>query len=929
MNIAFCPNCGVRLPKGAMFCGACGTKIVIPASVAMEQAMKETYLSAIENAQQQLVSKLRDFRQKYPELAQMTFFDEENSFNEKDCITVIETIKKNSELRYCLPDYPTGESFVDIIQTTRELCDTSYVITPRFAKEGNIVLLYDKTNQQACKRSLSITLFNMLLTLPVGKLHFKIVDLNNNLLTDGIRKLLPATIVGESSISDDHAFNGLLDELLQKIESTEKQNRNVVLLNKERKSIGLPYQVIVLTDGYSCYKRFEDKLRRVVESGSKAGIYFVLVTQALPDDKDDSFTDKSEKELGIFKNSQINRIEELNIKNGLVYPRPIWETPVLKEACLKYIHQEIENAASAKNDKQDFDTMAKTDYESVENEISVLVGDGMYFKMNTINHVHSFIVGQSGSGKSVFLHNVIGSAILKYAPEDLQLYLLDFKLGGVEFNRYKGVKHVKAMLVDNSDQQITLEILRELRSSMAERGKLLRDSGVSNIKEYNQVHPNERMPHVLLIADECHEMFRVDDSIPRAVSSEISDIITKIAKEGRSQGVHLILATQTLSGAEISNEILNNVSDHYLLKCAASDSERLVPGSSDITAMQVTGQIYYHHVDEQQQFQAFYTNKEEAAKIVTSSIQKAESHKSNGEFYFSGAQIFDLDASVMEENRKIKKMPVVYLGKSIDLKQKDINIPLKEDYSENVLLFGLNNGEQVTRVALNMLLSSVMASKIGDFDLPIKVINCLGNDESIYENLIDDIEDAELCQMIRRRDRGEFLQKMAESIKDGSAEPALIFILGQDKFRELKMDLEFDGQDAAPADDFASMLGSFSSSSVDNFKTYRQALEFILDRGPEVGVHSIVQLEKPTNLLFEDLMAKEIFKKFKHLVMLRSDEMTASRLNLRDDIRLQNLSSEPERLRAYYYAEESDSYTLFTPYNQSGKSTILKQIEKL
>ena len=63
--------------------------------------------------------------------------------------------------------------------------------------------------------------------------------------------------------------------------------------------------------------------------------------------------------------------------------------------------------------------------------------------------------------------------------------------------------------------------------------------------------------------------------------------------------------------------------------------------------------------------------------------------------------------------------------------------------------------------------------------------------------------------------------------------------------------------------------------------------------------------------------------------MLRSDEMTASRLNLRDDIRLENLSSEPERLRAYYYAEESDSYTLFTPYSQSGKSTILKQIEKL
>lgn len=929
MNIAFCPNCGTQLPEGALFCGTCGTKIVVPSSGDKDERVA-TYLSEVTQAQQQLVSTLRDYRLNYPELAQMTFFDEENDeISEENCVRIIETIKGNANLRYCLPAYPTRESFVDIVQTTRELCDASYIITPRFAKEGNIVLLYDKTNQQFCKRSLSIILFNMLLTLPVGKLRFKIVDLNNNLLAEEINRLLPVSIVGEQSIGDEHTFNSLLDELIQKVESIEKQNRNVILMNKERKAISQPYEVIVLSDGYAYYKRFEDKLRRLVEAGSKAGIYFVLVTQALNDNNDDTFIDKAEKELGVFKNSQIDVIEELKIKNGLVYPKPIWETPVLREACLKYIHQEIENAATAKSDKQDLNILAKNDYEPVENEICVPVGEEMNFKMNTINHVHSFIVGQSGSGKSVFLHNVIGSTILKYAPEDLQLYLLDFKLGGVEFNRYKGVKHVKAMLVDNSDQQITLEILRELRNSMAERGKLLRDSGVSNIREYNQGHPNERMPHVLLIADECHEMFRADDSIPRSVSSEISDIVTKVAKEGRSQGVHLILATQTLSGAEISNEILNNISDHYLLKCAPTDSERLVPGSSDITAMQATGQIYYHHVDEQQQFQAFYTNKEEAAKIITTSIEKAASHPDNGAFYFSGSQIFELDANIMDGNKKIRKMPVVYMGKSIDLKQKDLCINLREDYSENILVFGLNDGEQVTRTSLNLLLSSAMAARMGELDVQIKVLDCLTNDESKYEDLMDELEDSELCEMVTRRKRGDFLKKMAESIKDGSAEPTLIYILGQDRFRELKMDMEFESDDAVPADDFASMLGAFSSSSDSGFKTYRQALSYILDRGPEQGVHTIIQIEKPTNLLFEDLTAKEIFQKFKHLIMLRSDEMTGSRLNLRDDIRLERLSSDSERLRAYYYAEESDAYTLFTPYEQDGSTKIIKTIEKL
>ena len=48
--------------------------------------------------------------------------------------------------------------------------------------------------------------------------------------------------------------------------------------------------------------------------------------------------------------------------------------------------------------------------------------------------------------------------------------------------------------------------------------------------------------------------------------------------------------------------------------------------------------------------------------------------------------------------------------------------------------------------------------------------------------------------------------------------------------------------------------------------------------------------------------------------MLKSNESVASSLHLNDDIHLEKLSSFSDRLRAYYYAGESDKYTLFTPY---------------
>ena len=630
---------------------------------------------------------------------------------------------------------------------------------------------------------------------------------------------------------------------------------------------------------------------------------------------------------------------ETPANDGLINFTPITNNPTLLKACFDYIRTETDAKEEMKVQNWDFGSAAESKYETDLSTMIIPVGKAeskdVDFRMDLVSHVHSFIIGQSGSGKSVFLHNIIGGAMLKYAPEDLQLYLLDFKLGGVEFNRYKGAKHVKALLVDNSDPQVTLEILRELRGSMSERGKLLRSAGVNNIGEYNKLHQQDRMPHVLVVADECHEMFKADDSIPRQVRNEISDIVIKIAKEGRSQGVHLVFATQTLSGTEISSEIINNVSDFYLLKCAQTDSERLVPNSSAITSELSTGQIYYHHVDEQVKFQAYYTDKEAAEKLMAAIVEKAKDHKSNGEFYFNGAQMFYLDEAVKEQMQAVKgKSPVAFMGKAIDISQKDLYIKLNEDFSENVLLLGLNDQEQVTRTTMNLFVSLMMSAKLKHKDIAFKVIDCLNNEEGEVHELIFDLENEGYCEIIERRQRSKFFKELAQGVQDGTAEETILLILGQDRFRELKMDMELEESNSCQSSDDEDMnilsdnLFGDSSSSSTSVRTYRDALNVILDKGPDYGVHTLLQIEKASNLLFEDYITpKVVFQKFKHLVMLKSDETAGVTLHLNDDIRLEKLSSDWERLRAYYYAEESDSYTLFTPYMPSKSKDIINLLK--
>ena len=125
------------------------------------------------------------------------------------------------------------------------------------------------------------------------------------------------------------------------------------------------------------------------------------------------------------------------------------------------------------------------------------------------------------------------------------------------------------------------------------------------------------------------------------------------------------------------------------------------------------------------------------------------------------------------------------------------------------------------------------------------------------------------------------------------------------------------------------LFGDESSSST-SVRTYREALNIILDKGSDYGVHTLLQLEKASNLLFEDYITpKLLFQKFKHLIMLKSDEMTGITLHLNDDIRLEKLSVDWERLRAYYYAEESDRYTLFTPYMPSNTKDIINLIKSI
>lgn len=827
----------------------------------------------------------------------------------EDAQAIFSQISENVKNKYAVEYLPDGQHATDKIGDF--VIETPTITDWQNGVQGqNFVINYSNGTAGEAQKSMNQLVVDMLISLPQNSIKLHFVDLSFSGQAVFLTRNLDNRLY-DKLISSPDEWRKLQNTLQEKMVKALEQG-DIVKYNESKNHVDIPYDIVVITDYKKCINHMHD-LDALFENGYKGGIYFILMNNL--DIKNDYDIDSLMAMMDSYQILNAKNYGKYN-KGALIRCTPILDNPILTKACFNYINEGAK-APTVVAATVDHDKLLAHDFEPIEKEIKIPVGsmengDLSYFTLDTVGHIHSFIIGQSGTGKSVFLHDIIIGCMEKYSPNELELYLMDFKIGGVEFNRYKDEKHVKALLVDNSDIQITLEILRDISNKMRERGKLLRKSGVSNIVEYNSVNPNNKMPRIVFIADECHVMFPTMNSREAKIYREISEILAKIAKEGRSQGVHLVLATQTIAQAEISSEIVNNISDFYLLKCSAGDSERLVSGSVDTTSQLKTGQVLHHDINSNVVFKSAYVPTNEALDIIKKINAKTKAYNSK-QFYFVGSQIFKMDDAVTNILKQKDRISVA-LGRSIDTKMEPVIIPLNNEYADNILLCGINDEEQVSRTTIASI-QSLLASKK---DVKIKVINCLPQDQKNTINILEDLGNKGRIELLNPRTCGSDLYEIAKSIKDRSAEQTVLYILGQERFRELRMDMEISvGEKQQDDNDFGFDNSMFSTgeSTDENFNSYHKVIEYIIQNGAEVGVHVILQIDKPKQLLFADYMtAKDFFNMFHHLVMLKNDDNAVNSLGLSDDLRLENLSSDEERLRAIYYNEMSNSYTLFTPF---------------
>lgn len=158
--------------------------------------------------------------------------------------------------------------------------------------------------------------------------------------------------------------------------------------------------------------------------------------------------------------------------------------------------------------------------------------------------VHGFISGGTNSGKSTLLHTIILSACLHYHPQDLEIWLVDYKQTEFYLYKKKTPPHIKLIGVSKT-ADFTFSLLDKIESEANRRTELMNRFDAQNLAEYrkHEGEPGyENIPRLFIVIDEFHEMSQFV-----ATEMEYKDKLENILREYRAQGITCLMADQTFS----------------------------------------------------------------------------------------------------------------------------------------------------------------------------------------------------------------------------------------------------------------------------------------------------------------------------------------------------------------------------------------------
>ncbi len=446
---------------------------------------------------------------------------------------------------------------------------------------------------------------------------------------------------------------------------------------------------------------------------------------------------------------------------------------------------------------------------------------------------------------------------LLYSPDEVELYLIDFKKG-VEFKTYATheLPHARVVAIE-SEREFGLSVLQRLDAELRERGDKFRAAGVQDLASYRQLDGQQPMPRILLVIDEFQELFVEDDKI----AQDSSLLLDRLVRQGRAFGIHILLGSQTLGGAySLARSTMGQMGVRIALQCSEADAHLIL--SEDNTAARLLsrpGEAIYNDaggmLEGNNPFQVVWLSDEKREDFLAKVRQLAQDRpprRRTRQIVFEGNVPASLERNEVLRTRlsmptdaaAITKGPCIgWLGDAVAIKEPTA-VTFRRENGTNLLMVGQR--DEAAAAMFASLILSVAAQRRPAESLSegsgarfyiIEAAHGETDDTHRIARLGDVVPHA--IRASSRRDIPEILAELAAEVErrhtaEGGKSPDLfLFVYDLGRFRDLRRD--------------ESDMG-FSFSAEEKKPTPDKQFAAILRDGPSVGVFTILWCDTLNNL---------------------------------------------------------------------------------
>ncbi|HVV11207.1 FtsK/SpoIIIE domain-containing protein [Amycolatopsis sp.] len=440
--------------------------------------------------------------------------------------------------------------------------------------------------------------------------------------------------------------------------------------------------------------------------------------------------------------------------------------------------------------------------------VEVVIGDGS---------PHALIGGPSGSGKTNFLYALIGSLAARYPPDELALYLLDFKEGvsfaGLAPGRRDAswLPHARLIGVNvNTDREFGLALLRFLADELRRRSAAAKEHEVTDLAALRQQDPAGHWPRIVAIIDEFQYLFAGRDSVTNQATALLEDI----ARRGRAQGIHLILASQDIAGIDAFWG-KPAVFEQCTLRIAMPKARRVLAETNNAAVAAPKWHSVINHDSGVAHGNQLAHVPDASGKDIFASLQRelweryADEHQRPRLFDGAHSPVLEQVPAYVSLTPGVR--PHALLGQSIDVEDIACSFELSRSPGRNLAVLGTAAAEALSIMdAAARSLGRQFAPEDVEFLVCCLVDRC----RPAVEQVVDGLKaDGHLVEQLRE---DELAARMVRLLEEPAAHPRLLLLYGVDA--------------ALPTLE-AKKPGELKSG-LDHFRA-------VLKQGPTNGVHTL------------------------------------------------------------------------------------------